>query len=119
MTLIVSLRIPDGIVIAGDSLATMMSQMNLVGEVNVKCPQCEHEHTVGPVPVGQLTVPSTTYSYAQKVFSLFGKYGVGTYGAGQLSGKTIYFAMRELEEEVAKTGGTPDTVLKVAEMIGE
>jgi len=46
MTLIVSLMIPDGIVIAGDSLSTMVGQGELQGKVEVTCPECNHKHTV-------------------------------------------------------------------------
>lgn len=100
MTLIVSLRIPDGIVIAGDSLSTSMRQLQIQGEFEVTCPECGHEHTVGPVPVGPIRMPSTTFAYAQKVFPFLEKYGVGTFGQGLLAGKTMHFAMRELEQHI-------------------
>jgi len=89
MTLIVSLRIPDGIVIAGDSLATMMGMMQVKTEVQVKCPECGKEHNV-EVDVPLPMMPSTTFSYAQKLAPFLGKYGVGTFGAGMLLGKSMY-----------------------------
>jgi len=95
MTLIVSLHIPDGIILAGDSLATMMQEIQIEGEVEVDCPQCGHKHVVKhtvPYPA-----PSTTFSYAQKIFPFLDKYGIGTFGAGMLAGKSIYFAIREFE----------------------
>ncbi len=54
MTLIVSLRIPDGIVIAGDSLATLPTQVELHGQFEITCPSCEHIHTVEQ----EVTIPS-------------------------------------------------------------
>jgi len=118
MTLIVSLRIPDGIVIAGDSLATMMADVNVQADVNVTCPNCGHQHIISGAPVAHLNLPSTTYSYAQKVFPFLDEYGVGTSGAGQLVGKTIYFAIRELEQELRSSGKIPNGVLAVADAIG-
>jgi hypothetical protein len=38
MTLVVSLLIPDGIVLAGDSLATIETLNTLQGQVDVTCP---------------------------------------------------------------------------------
>ena len=46
MTLIVSLRIPDGIVIAGDSLSTIVTQNQFNPIADVTCPQCQHQHQI-------------------------------------------------------------------------
>ncbi|MDE0085132.1 MAG: hypothetical protein OXU23_05435, partial [Candidatus Poribacteria bacterium] len=67
MTLIVSLRIPDGIVIAGDSLSTLMGQGQFETTIGVTCPACNHQHEIQPkFPI--FPVPGATFSYAQKVF---------------------------------------------------
>ncbi|MCB0073132.1 MAG: hypothetical protein KDE20_16795 [Caldilineaceae bacterium] len=95
MTLIVSLRIPDGIVIAGDSLATMIQQARYQAEVEVDCPHCEQQHKAY-VPI-EIPAPGATLSYAQKVFPFQGRYGIGTHGVGMLVGKSIYFAIRQFE----------------------
>ena len=93
MTLIVSLRIPDGIVIAGDSLSTLMGQGQFETTIGVICPECNHQHEIQPKsPI--FPVPGTTFSYAQKVFPFCGKFGVGTFGSGLLANKSIYFIMR-------------------------
>jgi hypothetical protein len=118
MTLIVSLRIPDGIVIAGDSLSTSLAQVQIQGEVNVECPECRHQHTVGPAPLAQVSIPASTFSFAQKVFPMLDRYGVGTYGLGQLAGRTIYFAMRELERELTTANEAIETVTQMAERVG-
>src|SRR5713226_1504252 len=98
MTLIVSLQIPDGIVLPGDSLATIETLETLQGQVDVTCPNCQHTHTVPAVLQGSM-VPSTSFPYAQKIFPFMRSFGVGTAGAGQLNGKSIYFIMRQLERE--------------------
>lgn len=118
MTLIASLRTLDGIVIAGDSLATFTTNPTLQGDVDVVCPSCGHKHITQATLTGAAS-PSTTFSYAQKVFPFFEEYGVGTYGVGQLAGKTNYFAIRELEKKTKEAGKKPTSAKEAAEMIGE
>lgn len=118
MTLIVSLRIPDGIVLAGDSLATLMGQSRLEATIGVTCPQCNHEHDIQqiiPLPA----VPATTFSYAQKVFPFCEKFGVGTFGRGLLAGKSVYFAMRLLEQRFKEDEKSFTGVTEVAQEIGD
>jgi hypothetical protein len=103
MTLIVSLRIPDGIVIAGDSLATMMSNMQISADINVVCPDCGHSHTLQRHPVVNMQMPATTFSYAQKIMPMLREYGIGTFGQGKVGGKTIYYALREFEQSLYTT----------------
>ena len=110
MSLIVSLRILDGIVIAADSLATTMNQVEIRGEMNVECPQCEHQDKVGPMQVGHVAMPASTFSFAQKIFPFVSEYEMGTYGEGQLAGKTIYFVVKELEQELMIFNKEPSTV---------
>ena len=118
MTLIISLRIPDGIVIAGDSLATMQTQLNVVTDVPVVCPQCGHNHVISQHFAGAFNVPSTTLPYSQKVFPFMGKFGVGTFGDAILFGKTIYFAVRELEQELKQSNHNITLVSEAADKIG-
>ena len=101
MTLVVSLLIPDGIVLAGDSLATIETLNTLQGQVDVTCPSCQHQHTAPAVIQGS-NIPATSFPYAQKIFPFMQRYGIGTAGAGQLHGKSIYFIMRQLEAEVLR-----------------
>ena len=118
MTLIVTLRIPDGIVIAGDSLSTSMAQVKVQGQLGIKCPECGHEHTVGPMDVAQVSMPSTTFSFAQKVFPFMGNFGIGTFGHSLLLGKTMHFALRELEKLLIADGEKVDGVQQVSDRIG-
>lgn len=118
MTLIVSLRTVDGIVIAGDSLSTVMAQVQFKAEIDVKCPSCGHEHRIDPIAGGG-QIPSATFSFAQKVFPFLKRYGVGTYGSGQIADKTMYFAARELEASLIEANFQPSGVTEVATKIGE
>ena len=103
MTLIVSLRIPDGIVIAGDSLATVVGQGQLNATIGVNCPECGHNHEVhSQFPMPQM--PATTFSYAQKVFSIYKNFGVGIFGTSLIGDKSVYFAMRVIEKSIPDLG---------------
>ena len=118
MTLIVSLRIPDGIVIAGDSLSTMMGQGQWEVTTGVTCPNCDHQHQIQQkLPTSP--VPAATFSYAQKVFPFCGKFGVGTFGTGLLAGKSIYFAMRLFEQRLKENKTPFKGVTEAAKRIGD
>ena len=91
MTLIVSVRIPDGIVIAGDSLLTVKEK-------------------------GQST--AATYSQAQKLFPFCGQYGVGIYGAGIVANESVSVAMRLLEQDLKEKETSLEGVTEIAQKIG-
>jgi hypothetical protein len=74
-----------------------MGQGSIHAELQIKCPECGKEHPV-VLDVPSPTLPSTTFSYAQKVAPFLRKYGVGTFGAGMLMGKSIYYILREFEQ---------------------
>ncbi len=118
MTLIVSLRTLDGIVIAGDSLSTVMAGLQLEAEIQVSCPNCMHQHTIKERTTGG-QIPSSTFSFAQKVFPFMENYGIGTFGAGSLGGKTMYFAIRELERKLKEGDHEPDGVTNASEIISQ
>jgi len=118
MTLIVSLRTVDGIVIAGDSLSTMMAQVQFKAIVDIKCPECGHEHRIDPIATGG-QIPSSTFSFAQKVFPFMKNFGVGSHGLGQIAGKSTYFAVRELEDKLEAEDWKASGVTKAANEIGQ
>jgi hypothetical protein len=118
VTLIVSLRIPDGIVIAGDSLSTMVGQGQLEATIDVTCQKCEHKQAIQQsfqIP----PVSTTTFSYAQKVFPFYNKFGIGTWGIGLLASKSIYFAMRLIERKFIEDKISFKGVSDVAQKIGD
>ena len=91
MTLIVSLRVPDGIVIAGDSLSTVKEE-------------------------GRLS--AVTFSHAQKIFPFYRKYGVGIFGASLIANKSISIAMRLFEQDLKEQQASFNGVTQIAQMIG-
>lgn len=116
MTLIVSLKTPDGIVIVGDSLSTLSKSKLLENNFNPECPKCGHYFEFkGRI---SYTYPSNTLSNTQKVFPFLEKFGVGASGMGQVSGKTIYFAIRELEKDLQVDRKTK-SITEVAKIISE
>lgn len=118
MTLIVSLRTSDGIVIAGDSLSTMRGNMQMDLDIKHKCSSCGHEDK-SKVKMPGPPVNLSTLSYAQKVFPFMDNFGVGTFGIGQLSGQTIHFAVRKLEKELKDSKTKVDTLAGAADTIGK
>lgn len=120
MTLIASLRTADGIVLAGDSLATMNARLQLHSEVPTKCPECGHDYKIKPNIQAQ--IPATTMPFAQKVFPFLDDYGLGTFGAGEVASKTMWFAITELQGSLTKGVATKlrnEGVAAVAAKIGK
>lgn len=115
MTLIVSVKIPDGLVLAGDSLATVMG--GLEGRLNFEtdCPHCRKK-VKGQVQIPSLNLPATSFSFARKILQFHTRFGIGAYGAGQVGGRTIYYALRELEKETE--GQPPNSTGDAAQLIG-
>lgn len=120
MSLILSLKIPDGLVIAGDSLSTMQGNLQIQADVDTNCPQCDSPITQ-QLDIQGPPIPTTTFSYAQKIFPFMDRFGVGTFGASQVGGKTMYFAVRELEQELRQDDHDHpmETVTNAAQRIGD
>ena len=111
MTLIISVRSNEGIVIAGDTLASTSEAKAVSGNLNVTCPSCTGQFTLPGSAMGTIRMPLNRFPSARKVFPLFDTFGVGVFGASLIQGKTPYFIIRQLEE--AYTEPTPslaDTV---------
>ena len=115
MTLILSFRTPEGIVIAGDSLSTLTTTGWTGQSVNIDCPSCKHKHQVNvPTPI----TPQTTFSYTQKIFPFCKKYGIGTFGTASLLGRSIHFNIQSIENGLKNQNPTFQTVHDVASYVG-
>ena len=98
MSLVLSLRIPDGIVTAADSLATVRGQHRVEGEFESTCSECGHreKHQLPELP--ELLLPSSTFSFAQKLFPFANKkFAVGSFGRAVVNGQTMYSHIEELK----------------------
>lgn len=119
MTLVVSVRALDGVILAADSLSTMNSRLELVTEMEVDCAECKNTVRVSDVysdarahatcpsctksiaiklekpPAVQMS--SSTMSYAQKVFPFLDTFGVAVFGSSAIGPKTIFNHMKGFE----------------------
>src|SRR5438132_3590107 len=96
MTLNVSLRVPDGIVIASDSLATVAQSVNQKVTVKAKCDKCGEDLEIKDVQTSPLSLPTSTWPYAQKLFPFPKRFGVATYGWAFVNERSIYNHIVEL-----------------------
>jgi 20S proteasome alpha/beta subunit len=100
MSLIISLRVPDGLVIAGDSYRTTMRTLQFQGEIEAVCSECKQKTKIRDVVLPSIPFPSASFSNAQKIFPLTKKIGAGVYGAGIVNGKSLYYLVRQLREKL-------------------
>lgn len=117
LSLVTSLIISDGIVIAGDSLSTTQNQVKVASEVEATCPDCGKQHTIEPEL--EANFPASTFSFAQKVFPFMDWFGVGAVGQGQIAGKTVHFAIKELEKRLREQGTKVKNIDNAADIIGD
>lgn len=117
MSLVTSLIISDGIVIAGDSLSTARNQVKVAGEVEATCPNCGNQHTIEPEL--EANFPASTFSFAQKVFPFMDWFGIGAVGQGQVAGKTVHFAIKDLEKRLKEQGKEVKKIDNAADIIGD
>lgn len=110
MTLAVSVRIPDGVVIAVDSLSTVGGNLNLVVDAGFKCKTCQTENEIKNLRLPPVAFPVSTKSYAQKLFKFREHYGVACYGNGFVNGKTMHNQIRSLEQSISGQISTVDVV---------
>jgi hypothetical protein len=115
MTLIVSFRTPEGIVIAGDSLSTLTTKSVEGQNVNINCPNCNQSHQVN-IPTN--IAPQSTFSYTQKIFPFYKKYGIGTFGIASLLDRSIRFVIRSIENNLKNESVIFSSVKDVASRIG-
>lgn len=114
MTLVVSLRVPDGVVLAADSLQT--TQGTIVPGIKdfaVKHPSTQEEIKLGDLNLPPITIPTSTSSYAQKLFPFKNKFGVASFGSAIINNRTIYNHIKNLESSSPDI----DSVSKAAELI--
>lgn len=116
MTLVVSLRVPDGVVIAADSLQTTQATI-IPGlkEYETTCPKCAKQITLREIPGPPIQMPMSTSSYAQKLFPFKEKFGVASFGSGIVNSRTIYYHMKILEKSLSKQ--SIDSVSEAADEI--
>lgn len=99
MTLIVSLRVPDGLVLAADSLSTITARLGVAADITTECPECKKEIKLPELKMPPLQFPTSTFSYAQKLFPFHQKFGVASRGMAFLNQRSIYYHVQYLEKK--------------------
>jgi len=100
MTLVVTTRVPDGIVVAADSLATLPMTMEGTAKGPTVCPHCGQQHEVEiPVKLPTITGTLATLPYALKVIPMYKRYALAAFGASIIGTRTIFSLVREFERE--------------------
>lgn len=100
MTLVVSVRVPDGVVVAADSLATLAVQSQAKAKGPAKCPKCGEEHLVEidvPLPRGIGTL--STLPYALKLVPLWGRFAVTTFGNSLIGERSVFALIQEFQQQ--------------------
>lgn len=99
MSLIVSMRVPDGIVIGADSLSTSQSLLEFVAQnVEMQCPHCKKKVSGQELRFPPIPVPFSASSYTQKLFSLYHKFAIGSFGQGIINNRSIYYHIKQFEQ---------------------
>ena len=115
MTLTISVRVPDGIVLAADSLVSISTALTATGELGVKCPKCEEDIKISDFKLPPIRMPAGSSPFGRKLFNIKKdevNHGIVVYGTSSLNGRTVESHIREFEkmkivgketvEEVAK-----------------
>jgi hypothetical protein len=110
MTLAVSIRIPDGLVLAVDSLSTIAGSLNLSVNAGFKCSSCGADNQVKTIPIPPLPFPVSTKSAAQKLVKFKDKFGVAFFGNSFVNKKSMLSQIRTLEAAISGPVATVDTV---------
>lgn len=120
MSLVVSLRIPDGIIMAADSLATVMGQLKLNVKARGPCPKCKEDIEIPPL-TPEFPMPISTLSFAQKLCRFRDDYGISAFGNSVVAGRTIAFHVRQLEAQTWNQdfSGVSEVAEKVKEYFTE
>ena len=99
MSLVVSLRVSDGIIVAADSLSTAQNLLEFVAQgIQIDCPKCKGKISEKEIKLPPIPIPFNASSYVQKLFSINKKFAVTSFGMGILNNKSIYYHARQFEK---------------------
>lgn len=99
MTLIVSVRVSDGVVLASDDLATEgTSEVNIDTFVKTTCPNCHVDHDV--VQNVMVSPTTKTRSRTVKIFPLLERFGIGFSGVSRVDGKSLNRLVPDIDHAV-------------------
>jgi len=110
MTLVVSVRVPDGVVLAVDSLTVTRGKVAIEADIETKCTHCGKKITIPKFTPPPIEFPSSTSVFAQKLFSIKGRFGIGAYGGTTINRQGMYSQMKRFEQQL------PDDITSVDEI---
>lgn len=119
MTLNVSLRVPDGIVIASDSLSTVHQPITQTVNVQAKCDQCGNLLEIKDVPAPAVSVPASTWPYTQKVFPFLKRFGLAIFGSNFVNNRSMYSHISDLATKLGSEENVDFTLDVVTERVSE
>jgi hypothetical protein len=119
MTLNVSLRVPDGIVIASDSLSTVSQPVSQTVNVKAKCDQCGNLLEIKDVPTKVVSVPASTWPYTQKVFPFLAHFGVAIFGSNFVNDRSMYSHISDLVSKLRAEQGIDFSLDLVTDRISD
>jgi len=100
MSLVVSLRVPDGIVVAADSLSTAQNLFEFIAhDIEIECPNCKKNISKHDIKLPAIPIPFNASSYTQKLFSLNEKFALNVFGQGIINEKSIYYHVKQFEND--------------------
>jgi hypothetical protein len=67
-----------------------------------KCQKCGEQVEIRGIKAPPVTVPSSTWPFAQKLFPILNQFGLATHGSGFVNGRSIYNHIVELEPNLPK-----------------
>ena len=110
MTLVVSVRIPDGVVLAVDSLSTVGGTLNLSMDAGFKCKSCATENEVKNLQLPPMAFPVSTKSSAQKLVKFKNNFGVACFGNSFVNQKSVLNQIKTLENSIEEPMSSVDSV---------
>ena len=87
--------------LASDSLATLSEPISRKINVDGKCPKCEESIQLKDVQFPPFSVPSSSFPYAQKLFSIRDALGLTCYGAAYLNNRSMFSHITDLSAKLA------------------
>ena len=94
MSLVVSLRVPDGIVVAADSLSTGQRLVELTIDPGMLAKIGKQK---ADEPKATIPIPFSASSYTQKLFPFHGSFAISVVGQGVVNNKSIYYLLKQFE----------------------
>jgi hypothetical protein len=94
-----------------------MQRIDQKMNVTVTCPGCSTRFEQKDVQTPPMSVPSSTWPYAQKMFPVQGRFGLATYGSGIVNNRSIYNHVTELGLRLPADDGKRDHLENLSQFV--